>query len=169
MKLVAILLCALMPISSAFGSLYIYPEGKRPAVSLRQACGIAETILAKLGIEKDYYVLDVVIAGDKGQTGAGAWNLGYRNAQGATIKVVVYFPEDLCILMMHPKVGEHSEKGYTRDGEISKKWIEKEAEAQERWRKDEERDEIVFGPAEPKKEQTDTEHAAASDGDKPSK
>ena len=129
------------------GSLFIYPEDKRPAVSLTKACTIGETILGKLGLEKGAYVYGVTILGDEGQTGAGTWTLDYRNEQGDKIRIGIYFPEDFCVVMLSPKAGEYSEKGYTRDGRVSPKWIESQAKL----RQDEEDAEKAFAPADPKK------------------
>jgi hypothetical protein len=114
--------------SIAQGSLYTYPDDKRPSMSLQEACTIGDKILGKLNLEKGFYIYGVAIYGDEGQTGAGAWTLYYRNAQGDKIQLGIYFPEDLCIVMLSPKVGEYSEKGYTRDGQVSPKWIESQAQ-----------------------------------------
>jgi hypothetical protein len=147
MRALIVLICSLLCGPTTQGSLYSYPEDKRPAVSLKEACTIAETILGKLGLEKGAYVFGVTIMGDEGQTGAGTWTLDYRNAQGDKIRIGIPFPEDFCFVMLSPKAGGYSEKGYTRDGLVSPKWIEWQAKL----RKDEEEAEKAFGPADPKK------------------
>jgi hypothetical protein len=145
MRTLIAIVCMLLSCSVTQGSLYDYPEDKRPAVSLNEACTIGKTVLERLGLEKDAYVYEVTILGDEGQTGAGAWTLHYRNPQGDKIQISIYFPEDFCIVTLTSKAGEHSEKGYTRDGRISPKWVEWQAKL----RKDEEDAEKAFGPADP--------------------
>ncbi len=126
MNIHAAVICFLLSASLAFGSLYSYPENKRPAVSLKEACVISETILRKLALE-DYYVLNVTILGDEGQTGDGAWTLMYRNVRGDQIQISIYLIEDFCVTTTIPKKGKSVEGGYTRDGNVSKKWLEWEA------------------------------------------
>ncbi len=119
-----IIFCSLLISAEAIGSLYQYPTDKRPAVSLKEACAISETILAKMGLEKEYYVLKVYIYGDEGGTGDGAWTLMYRNQRGDQIQIGVYLKEDFVVLTNIPKDGKSTDSGYTRDGRVSPKWLE---------------------------------------------
>lgn len=124
MNIRTILLCSFFCSFQAMGSLFQYPEDKRPAVSLQEACVISETIFAKLGLGKDYFVFQVLIYGDEEQTGDGAWNLTYRNTKGDQIHVALYLTEDFCIVRTIPKAGKSTAIGYTRGGDISPKWLE---------------------------------------------
>jgi hypothetical protein len=124
MNIRTLLFCSLLFSSQVRGSVYQYPQDKRPAVSLKEACAISETILAKLGLGKDYYIFNVVIHGDESQSGAGAWTLMYRNTQGDQVQIGIYLTEDFCVVMTIPKSGKSTENGYTRDGNISPKWLE---------------------------------------------
>ena len=58
-----LLLCSLLlfavPVMPALGSLYSYPENKRPAVTLAEACKIAAHLLGTQGDEKRFYVTSV--------------------------------------------------------------------------------------------------------------
>lgn len=129
---------------NAAASLYGYPEGARPDVSLAEATEISETLVGKLVEGKGYYIYDVSLYGDEKQSGAGTWNLMFRNARGDMVQVAVYFPEDFCIVIAIPKDGEATEKGVARDGRVSPKWLE----WQEKDRREEEENEDPFGTVE---------------------
>ncbi len=151
MRTLIIFICIVIFCPIARANLYFYPENKRPAVSLKDACAIGEVILGKLGLEKDAYVYGVTIFGDEGQTGAGAWNLDYRNEQGDKIRISISFPEDYCYVMLTPKAGGYSEKGFTREGLISPKWIKWEEEVKKAKNEAENENEDVFDKTVPKK------------------
>ncbi len=85
----SILASAVFP---AHGDLYSYPIDKKPAVSLAQACSIAETLLKTRGDGKKYYITRVSLYGSKEQDGWGAWNLFHFDEKGNKINVYIPFP-----------------------------------------------------------------------------
>jgi hypothetical protein len=118
----------LLSASMCPGNSYDYPPEKRPSLSLKEACGIGEKLLAMLGMEREFYILDVSIWGDEKGSGIGTWKLQCRNTEGDEIHMSIHFPEDYCFVRSEPKEGnprkmDAIEKGFTRDGQISEKWI----------------------------------------------
>jgi hypothetical protein len=157
--LIVLALCLVSP--TAIASLYRYPEDKQPQISVKQACDIAESILAKLGHGQGYFAYEVSILGDEGQTGGGAWTLMYRNTNGDKIQFGIYFPEDRCFVAVIPKNGKYSENEYTRDGRVSPQWNE----WQKKLREDEEKNERFLRPADPEVSKEGTEPAGADQPD----
>ena len=142
------------PQPEANASLYSYPEDKQPQITLKQAYEIAESLVVKLGYGQGFFSVSASVHGDEEQSGAGTWNLIFRNVKGDKIQFGIYFPQDRCFVAFIPKEGHYTEKEVTRDGKISKQWIE----WQEKLRKDEKEAEKVFGSVTPlKKKEKETE------------
>lgn len=141
----------------AHADTYVYPEEKQPAISLQEACRIAEKIIDKVGLT-GCYALNAYLLGDEQQSGAGAWNLTYGNVKGQEILVGVMFPKNLVVYQGPAKTGEFMMRTYSRDGEMSKDGMEAEAKITN----------DPFGPS-PNKPSSEkqAEQAGASDGEKP--
>lgn len=127
----SLIVIAYMFLSASFchGTSYSYPPDKRPSLSLREACGVGEKLLSKLGLESRFYIYDVWLNGDEKGSGKGAWHLRCCSPEGDEIQISIHFPDDLCVVRPEPKGGnpqkmDTTAKGFTRDGRISEKWME---------------------------------------------
>jgi hypothetical protein len=129
MKSIVVIACILLSASMCRGTTYGYLPERRPLLSLREACGVGEKLLSKLGVESRFYIYGVWITGDEKGSGKGAWHLRCCSPEGDEIQISIHFPEDFCFVRPEPKDGnpqkmDTTEKGFTRDGQISEKWIE---------------------------------------------
>ncbi len=129
MKSIIVIACMLLSASMCPGISYGYPPEIRPSLSLREACGVGEKLLSKLGVDSRFYIYDVWITGDEKGSGKGAWHLRCCSPEGDEIQISIHFPDDFCFVRPEPKDGnpqkmDTTEKGFTRDGQISEKWIE---------------------------------------------
>jgi hypothetical protein len=115
--LLLLLLLLLLP-SIAFGSIYSYPDTKRPAISLRDACLIAEAMLREHGNEGRYSITEVVLCGEKAQSGWGAWNLWHYDKRGNRVNAYIPFPKGRCSLSYYPR--EHRTKGGEREAKFQR-------------------------------------------------
>ena len=88
--------------TSALGSMYSYPDNKRPAVTLADACKIATYLLSTQGDEKRFYVTSVSLYGSKEQDGWGAWNLYHHDKDGNKVNVFIQFPTGKVGLHYYP-------------------------------------------------------------------
>src|SRR5688572_6501939 len=100
----------------ALGSLYSYPSSKRPAVSLREACLIAEAMLRAQGDEGRYFITEVTLCGDKQQSGWGAWNLWHYDKHGNHVNAYIPFPTGKPGLSYYPR--DKRAKGREREVEF---------------------------------------------------
>ncbi len=128
MKALMVFACVLLSAATCPGNSFSYPPEKRPSLSLKDACGIGEKLLGKMGLENEFHILGVSIWGDEKGSGAGTWKLECRNAEGDEIHMSIHFPEDFCYVRPEPKEGnprkmDITEKGFTRDGQVSEKWL----------------------------------------------
>lgn len=131
MRLLAILTATLIGTYTARGESHSYPLDKRPSLSMGQACGIGERLLAVLGFDKEYFFTDVSLWGDGTGSGGGAWHLECRNMDGDSISMSIHINNDYCHVSSNPRAGGsklngYKDKGYTRDGQVSKEWLERE-------------------------------------------
>ena len=120
MKSRLLLLFLLVP-SIAFASIYSYPNKKRPAVSLKEACLIAEAMLRAHGDEERYFITEVTLCGDKEQSGWGAWNLWHYDKRGNQVNAYIPFPTGRCGLHYYPH--NHRTKGGAREVEFERSGI----------------------------------------------
>jgi hypothetical protein len=97
-------------------SLYSYPEKKRPAISLIEACQIAQKMLKTQKDDKRYFITEVNLLGDKEQSGWGAWNLWHYDAKGNKVNVYIPFPTGKPSLNYYPY--NYSTKGGEREVEF---------------------------------------------------
>jgi hypothetical protein len=102
----------------AFASLYSYPNKKRPAVSLKEACLIAEAMLRTQGDEGRYFTTEVTLCGDKQQSGWGAWNLWHYDKRGNQVNAYIPFPTGSPGLSYYPR--DHRTKGGEREIEFER-------------------------------------------------
>jgi len=114
------LLCLLVP-SIAFGSIYSYPDTKRPAITLKEACVIAEAMLRAHGDERRYFITDVTLCGDKEQSGWGAWNLRHYDKLGNQVNAYAPLATGRCGLAYYPR--DRRTKGGEREVEFLRKGL----------------------------------------------
>ena len=113
MKLAASFVALLLAASIAAASLYFYPNTKKPALSLREACDIAEAMLKVRGDENRYHITEVNLYGDEKQSGGGGWNLRHYDSLSNVVNASVLFPETNCSLHYYPH--DYSTKGGDRE------------------------------------------------------
>jgi hypothetical protein len=117
MKTRLLLLLLVVP-GVTFASIYSYPNTKRPAVSLKEACLIAEAMLRSRGDEGRYFITEVTLCGDKEQSGWGAWNLWHYDKRGNQVNAYIPFPTGRCGLNYYPR--DHRTKGREREIEFQR-------------------------------------------------
>lgn len=125
MRTLLILLFIAMSYTRLSGDMWHFPAGVEPALPLREALDVSEKLVGLLPF-KDFFPTQVQLMGGEDE-GSGAWTIVYLGKAGAHLSVVVYFPEDKCIII-RTSILENSEKligAYKRDGseipEIMKK------------------------------------------------
>jgi hypothetical protein len=111
----AILVFAALP---ARGTLYMYPNDKRPAVSLAEACIIAKHLLKTRGDEKRFYITGASLLGSKEQDGWGAWNLMHYDKDGNHVNVYIQFPSGHVGLHYYPH--DYDKNGGDQDVKFDK-------------------------------------------------
>jgi len=116
----------LLSASMCPGDSYDYPPEIRPSLSLKEACGVGEKILIKLGLDSRFYIYGAWITGDDKGTGSGAWHLRFCSPEGDEISMCIHFPDDFCFVLPEPKEGnpqqmDTTKKYFTRDGQVSEK------------------------------------------------
>ena len=92
MKKPLLLTVCLMITFTLFANTYRFPKKIRPALSLKEACEIANKMLKTQGDEKQYFILSVTLNGNKEQDGWGAWNIWYYDLEGNEINAYIPFP-----------------------------------------------------------------------------
>jgi hypothetical protein len=104
----------------ALGSLYSFPNNKRPAVPLKDACLIADAMLRSQGDDGRYFITEVTLCGDKQQSGWGAWNLWHYDKHGNQVNAYIPFPTGKSSLSYYPRgkriKGREREVEFERDG-----------------------------------------------------
>ena len=113
MKTFALTLLLFLAGSVAYASLYSYPENKRPAITLEDACKIAKRLLKTQGDQDRYYVIEGSLFGDEKQTGWGAWSLLHYDSKGNTVNVYIPFPTGKASLHYYPH--DYDKKGGDRE------------------------------------------------------
>jgi hypothetical protein len=96
------ILYTLFIVSSANADTYGYPDKKRPAVSLDQACKIAQIMLSSKNDEKRFYITEVSLLGNDKQDGSGGWNLWHYDEKGNKVNAHISFPTGVCTLYYYP-------------------------------------------------------------------
>jgi hypothetical protein len=116
MKTILSTLFLFLVFSAAHGSLYSYPEDKRPTISLEEACKIATRMLKTQGDQDRYYVIEVILLGDEKGTGVGAWNLMHYDRKGNRVQAYIPFPKGKPALHYYPH--DYDKRGGDREVEF---------------------------------------------------
>lgn len=106
-----------MILSLACGTLrantYGFLPGKKLQVSMKTAFEVFERH-AKAVTGSDFNPLSALVMGDS-KPGAGAWHFMQSDKDGKIYRFVLYFPEDLCVVLDESK-GQEFLGAFTRDG-----------------------------------------------------
>lgn len=94
-------------------STYIFPKGERPLISLAEASQICELVAKKTKV-KTFNPTEASLQGSEAPQG-GAWSFLQYGKNGEIYRFVVYFPEDLCLLLDEAH-GQAIVSAHTHDG-----------------------------------------------------
>src|SRR4030095_5108419 len=118
MKLAALLFPFFCASSIAFASLYAYPNNKKPAVSLIEACEMAATMLKSQGDEGRYHIVGARLLGDESQSGDGAWTIYFYDTDGNQVWAHIPLRDQFCALHYYPH--DYDKKGGDREVEFAR-------------------------------------------------
>lgn len=91
----------------------MFLPGEKPSISLAQAIEIIEDIIKKTTI-KNFNPLSAGLLADE-KAKSGVWNFVQHDEGGLVYRFVVYFPDDLC-LILDEKNGQKIIGAFKRDG-----------------------------------------------------
>jgi hypothetical protein len=120
MKALLFLIAMFWGTRAAQGSLSAYPEKKKPAVSLIEACQLGHAMLETQGDSKKYHIIAARLYGDEKQSGDGGWTIYFYDKRGNQAWAFVPLRNNFCRLSYYPhdrdKRGGDRRVSFSRSG-----------------------------------------------------
>lgn len=120
-KAVIILCISALSFGKGNCNTYVFPKGESPLLSLAEASLICEVVAKKSKIK----VFNPTVARLQGSESpkGGAWSFLQYGKNGEVYRFVVYFPDDLCLILDEAH-GQAMVSAHKRDG-TQKEWTPK--------------------------------------------